>query len=322
MVVFLFGSALLYLIYLVLTIVPAGTDPRAAGPALAKDPRFGLGAIVLSILFLVGLALAATRFAYFAFTTVKELKDPERRRKPPIPRFSLCPICRENVPFGSLGGNFRSHVRSEHRDYWRSKRRWTVALTLSFVAWIVLLFPLLTFGIIPGAGGGATAATFYGLAAYISIEAMLIAIGALSGWDRTRNFRREWQEAHPLQVRTYGNLRGMGAQVRVKTGRRIDPTLPLEILHPAILLLGPIITLIARFSLRRATLDRFEDGRLWLYDVSGTLTSFEIMSISPLPSDPEKVILLLPSGFLEIRTENTTELEAIRTVLTGAINNP
>ena len=102
LVVFLFGATVLYFVYLVYTTVPAGTDPRIAGQALAKDPRFTLGAIVLSGLFLAGLALAAVRISYFAFKTVRERKDPKPRDKLPHPRFSVCPVCRENVPFGSL----------------------------------------------------------------------------------------------------------------------------------------------------------------------------------------------------------------------------
>lgn len=319
LVIFLFGATVLYFVYLVSTVIPAGTNPQAAGQALAKDPRFALGAIVLSGLFLAGLALAAVRISYFAFTTVRERKDPKPRDKLPVPRFSVCPVCRENVPFGSLGRNLRSHVRSEHRDYWRSRRIWSAALALSLVAWMVLLFPLLIYGIIPGARGGASAATFYGLGAYISIEAMLIALGALSSRARTRRFRQEWQEAHPLQARTYGNLKGIRAKVLFKTGRWLDPTLPLGLLHPATLLILPIILLLARFSLRKATLDRFEEGRLWLYDAFGTLTSFEVKSLSPSRSNSEKVILALQRGFLEIRTENISELETVRAVLTRAI---
>ena len=322
LVVFLFGATILCFVYLVYTAVPAGTDPRAAGQALAKDPRFALGAIILSGLFLVGLVLAAARLSHFALTTVRERKNPKPIHQPHIPRFSICPVCRENVPFGFLGRDFRGHVRSEHRDYWRWRRRWSVALTFSLVVWMVLLFPLLIYGIIPGARGGATAATGYGLGAYISIEAMLIALGALSSRSRTRKFRREWQEAHPLQVRKYGNLKGIKARVRVKTGRWVDPTLPLGILHPTTLLIGPIIMLLARFSLRRATLDKFEEGRLWLYNAFDTLTLFEVKSLSPSWSNSERVTLALQRGFLEIRTENMSELETIRAVLTAAIIQP
>ena len=320
LVFFLFGSTVLYFVYLVSTVVPAGTNPQAAGQALAKDPRFALGAILLSGLFLVGLVLGAARLSYFAFTTVRERKYPERKQTPPVPRFSVCPVCREIIPFGSLGGNFRSHLRSEHHDYWRSRWIWNIALTLLFAAWMVLLFPLLIYGIIPGARGGASAATFYGLGAYFTIDAVIVALGALSSRARTRRFRREWHEAHPLQARTYGNLKGIRAKVLFKTGRWLDPTLPLGLLHPATLLILPIILLLARFSLRRATLDRFEEGRLWLFDTFGTLTSFEVKSLSPSRSNSEKVILVLQSGFLEIRTENMSELETIRGVLTRTIS--
>ena len=187
---------------------------------------------------------------------------------------------------------------------------------------MVLLFPLLAYGIIPGARGGASAATFYGIGAYIAIEAVLVALGALTSRARTRRFRREWQEAHPLQARTYGDLKGIKAKILFKTGRWLDPTLPLGLLHPASLLIGAIIILLARFSLRKATLDKFEEGRLWLYNSFGTLTSFEVKSVSPPESHSERVLLALQSGFLEIRTENISELETIRTVLTAAIMQP
>ena len=319
LVIFLFGATVLYFVYLVSTVVPAGTDPQTAGQALAKDPRFGLGAIALSGLFLVGLILAAARFSHFAFTAVRDRKDPKSKDKLPSPRFSVCPVCPEKVPIGPLGRSFRDHMKSEHRDYWRSRRIWSIALTLFLATWVVLLFPLLIYGIIPGARGGASAATFYGLGAYFAIDVMIVALGALSGRARTRRFRQEWQEAHPLQTRTYGNLKGIRAKVLVKTGRWLDPTLPLQLLHPATLLILPIIMLFARFSLRKATLDKFEEGRLWLYDAFGTLTSFEVKSLSPSRSNSEKVILPLQSGFLEIRTENISELETIRAVLTRAI---
>jgi len=99
--------------------------------------------------------------------------------------------------------------------------------------------PLLIYGIIPGARVEHQQQPFYGLGAYISIEAMLIALGALSSRARTRRFRQEWQEAHPLQVRTYGNLKGIQAKVLLKT---VDgwTNSPLRATPPASLLIGPI----------------------------------------------------------------------------------
>ena len=117
-------------------------------------------------------------------------------------------------------------------------------------------------------------------------------------------------------------MKGIKAKILFKTGRWLDPMAPIELLHPATLLIIPIIFFVTRFSLRKATLDKFEQGRLWLYDSFGTLTSFEVKSVSPSPSNSEKVILVLQRGFLEIRTENISELEMIRTILTSAIIQP
>src|SRR5919109_3443711 len=187
LVIALFGITLLALIVLLSTLVPPGTDPQTAGPALARDPRLVLGAVVLTGLFLVGLVLGGVRVAYFAYVTVTKSKHPTLERKPLAPRFSQCPICTENVPLGSLGRSFRNHLRIEHPGYWKRRRNWSVAITLALVAWIMLLFPFLITGIIPGARTGATTATFYGLGAFISVE---VAVGVIGAWSSRSGTRR------------------------------------------------------------------------------------------------------------------------------------
>ncbi len=325
LVIFLFGVTVLYLVYLALTIVPSGTDPRTASEALAKDPRAGFAVVILGGLFLAGLALAGSRFAYFAYTRIKEPKHPSLEHKPPALRFSRCPICTENIPFGSLGSDFRRHLRGEHADYWRWKRNWSIAFAVALVTWMLLLFPLLIFGIIPGARTGATSATFYGIGGYISVEVVVMILAGWSSRARTRRFRQEWQQQHPLYARVYGNLKGVKAKVKFNIGRTFifkDPFLPLELLHPASLLVVPLVLLLGRFTLRRVTLNTFESGRLWLYDAFDTLTSFEVKSLSPMEFDTEKVVLVLETGSLEIRTENSADLESIRSVVRAAIIQP
>jgi len=324
LVIFLFGVTVLYLVYLALTIVPSGTDPRTASEALAKDPRAGFAVVILGGLFLAGLALAGSRFAYFAYTRIKEPKHPSLEHKPPALRFSRCPICTENIPFGSLGSDFRRHLRGEHADYWRWKRNWSIAITVALVTWMILLFPLLIFGIIPGARTGATSATFYGIGGYISVEVVVMILAGWSSRARTRRFRKEWQQQHPLYARIYGNLKGVKAKVKFNIGRTFifkDPFLPLELLHPGSLLVVPIILLLGRFTLRKVTLDKFESSRLWLYDAFDTLTSFEVKSLSPSDFDTE-IVLVLERGSLEIKTENSADLESIRSVVRAAIIQP
>ena len=325
LVIFLFGVTLLYLVYLALTLVPSGTDPRAAGEALAKDPRAGFAVDILAGLFLAGLALASSRFAYFVYIRIAELKHPSREHEPPAPRFSRCPVCTVNIPFGSLGRNFRNHLKREHHDYWRWKRNWSIAIIVALMAWMVLLFPLLIFGIIPGARTGATSATFYIIGGYIFVEVLVLILGGWSSRAGTRRFRQEWQQQHPLHLRTYGNLKGARAKVKFNIGRTAafkDPFLPLELLHPASLLVVPVIFLLGRFTLRRVTLDKFEDSRLWLYDAFDTLISFNVKSLSPSELGSEKVVLVLEKGSLEIRTENSADLENIRSVVRGQSFNP
>ena len=325
LVIFLFGVTVLYLVYLALTLVPSGTDPRAAGEALAKDPQAGFAVEILAGLFLAGLALASARFAYFAYKRIVELKHPSREHNPPAPRFSRCPVCTESVPFGSLGRNFRHHLKGEHRDYWRWKRNWSIAIIVAMVTWMILLFPLLISGIIPGARTGATAATFYGIGGYVSVEVVVMILAGWSSRATTRQFRQEWQQQHPLYARVYGNLKGVKAKVKFNIGRTFifkDPFLPLELLHPASLLVVPVILLLGRFTLRKVTLDKFETSRLWLYDAFDTLTSFEVKSLSPSEFDTEKVVLVLERGSLEIRTENSADLETIRSVVRAAIIQP
>src|SRR5437773_36130 len=97
LVIFLFGVTVLYLVYLALTIVPSGTDPRTAGEALAKDPRAGFAVVILGGLFLAGLALAGSRFAYFVYTRIMEPKHPSLEHKPPPPQIlSLSHLYREH----------------------------------------------------------------------------------------------------------------------------------------------------------------------------------------------------------------------------------
>ena len=120
-------------------------------------------------------------------------------------------------------------------------------------------------------------------------------------------------------------MKGVKAKVKFNIGRTIifkDPFLPLELLHPASLLVVPVILLLGRFTLRRVTLDKLEDSRLWLYDAFDTLISFKVKSLSPSELGSEKVVLVLEKGSLEIRTENSADLENIRSVVRGAIIQP
>ncbi len=320
LVVFLFGVAILYSIYLVWTIVPLGTDPQTAGQALAKDRRSVLVLIVLAGDFLAGLSLVGARLAYFAYEKVTGLRHPKPVTKSLVLSFRRCPICNDNVPFGSLGRGFRGHLRSEHPDYWRSSMRWSVAMGAVFVGWLMGFFPLLVFVTVPASRTGETAIMLYGFVGYFGIGFTVTILGAWSGRARRRRFREEWQEQHPLHERTYGNLKGIRAKLRVRTGVPLDvATLPLRLLHPVLLLLEPIVLLFARFSMRKVTLDKFEEGRLWLYDRFGTFTSFEIKNLLPEQSSAERIVLELKKGSLEIRAENSSDLETVRNVLSTAI---
>src|SRR5207247_3143219 len=116
---------------------------------------------------------------------------------------------------------------------------WSIAITVALVTWMILLFPLLIFGIIPGARTGATSATFYGIGGYISVEVVVMILAGWSSRARTRRFRKEWQQQHPLYARIYGNLKGVKAKVKFNIDRTFkfkEQILPLEQLHPASLI--------------------------------------------------------------------------------------
>ncbi len=317
---FLFGLTVLYLIYLAWSIVPGGTKPQTAGGLVAKDPRSVLAVIALAGELLAGLGLFGTRLAYFAYEKVTGLRHPKPVTKSLVLSFRRCPICNDNVPFGSLGRGFRGHLRSEHPDYWRSSMRWSVAMGAVFVGWLIGFFPLLVLVIVPASRTGEAAIMLYGFVGYFGIGFTVTILGAWSGRARRRRFREEWQEQHPLHERTYGNLKGIPAKLRVRTGVPVDvATLPLRLLHPVLLLLEPIVLLFARFSMRKVTLDKFEEGRLWFYDRFGTFTSFEIKNLLPEQSSAERIVLELKKGSLEIRAENSSDLETVRNVLSTAI---
>ncbi len=178
----------------------------------------------------------------------------------------------------------------------------------------------MVFVIAPASRAGKTGIMFYEFVGYFGIGFTVTILGAWAGRPRRRRFREEWQEQHPLHERTYGNLKGIRAKVRVRTGVPVDvATLPLSLLHPVLLLLEPIVLLFARFSMRKVTLDKFEEGRLWFYDRFGTSTSFEIKNVLTEQSSAERIGLELKKGSLEIRAENSSDLETVRNVLSTVI---
>ena len=135
-----------------------------------------------------------------------------------------------------------------------------------------------------------------------------------------RKFREESSQKHPLYQRTYGNLRGIEVavtpvqgRVRSALGFVIDP-ITSAVLH--------ILILFVARKARLSSLDRYEDGKLWLYNGFGQLVALDAKNPEPRMVDEQRLRIALKKGQVEIRTDNSADLSLILSVLSQAQTAP
>jgi hypothetical protein len=180
------------------------------------------------------------------------------------------------------------------------------------------IFPLLIYNIIPSRT--APIYTGIGIAIWAAVTFSALAAGILHQYRGRRKFRDEWSQKHPLYQRTYGNLRGIEVAVSQVQGRArsaigfiIDPTAS-AVLHIT-------MVFVARKA-RVSRLDRYEDGRLWLYNGFDELVAIELKNPEPRLFDEQRLRLALKKGHVELRTENSADLSLILSVLSHAQTAP
>ena len=132
-----------------------------------------------------------------------------------------------------------------------------------------------------------------------------------------RRFKEEWFEKHPPYQRTYGNLRGIEVDIRTVQGKtRIAIGSAVEFLFNPI---APVFTHLAgKFIERRARksrLDRFEDGSLWFYNGLDMLVPVDVKNVPPEIVDEQRIRLSLKKGRLELRTDNSADLNLALSIL-------
>jgi len=173
------------------------------------------------------------------------------------------------------------------------------------------IFPLLIYNIIPSRT--ATAYTGIGIAIWAAVTFSTLAAGILHQYQGRRKFRDEWSQKHPLYHRTYGNLRGIEVAVSQVQGRArsaigfiIDP-IGSAVLHISMV----FMTRKARVS----RLDKYEDGKLWLYNGLGQLVVMDVKNPEPKMVDEQRLRIALRKGRVELRTENSADIGLIVSVL-------
>jgi len=238
-----------------------------------------------------------------------------RRSARKIPVFHPCPICGENIRFSlGLQGGMRGHFKTVHPDYWKWLRKWIAINTLVAFTAMISVFPLLIYNIIPSRT--ATTYTFVGIGIWMTVTFSAFGTGALHQHRGRRKFREEWSQKHPLYQRTYGNLRGIEVAVTTVQGRVrsamgfvIDP-ITSAVLHMMMLFMAR--------KARTSRLDKYEDGKLWLYNGFGQLVAIDAKNPEPRMVDEQRLRIALKKGQAEIRTENSVDLSLILSVLSQA----
>ncbi len=242
-----------------------------------------------------------------------------RRSAKKIPVFHPCPICDENIRFSlGLQGGMRGHFKTAHPDYWKWLRKWIAINTLVTFTAMISVFPLLIYNIIPSRT--ATAYTFVGIGIWMAVTFSAFGTGALHQHRGRRKFREEWSQKHPLYQPTYGNLRGIEVavtpvqgRVRSALGFVIDP-ITSAVLH--------ILILFVARKARASRLERYEDGKLWLYNGFGQLVAMDANNPEPRMVDEQRLRIALKKGRVEIRTDNSADLSLILSVLSQAQTAP
>ena len=243
-----------------------------------------------------------------------------RRSSKRRPTFNACPICKENVQF-RLGfqRGMMGHFRAQHPEYRRWLRKWIVINTTVMLTAIISIFPLLYYNVIP-ARPTATSLTPIGIAAWAAVTFSAMAAGILHQTRGRRRFKEEWIEKHPLLQRTYGNLRGIEVEIKSVQGKtRIAIVSAIEFLFNSI---APVLTnLAAKFIERRvriSRLDRFENGRLWFYNGFDMLVLLDVKNVPLEILDEQRVVVSLKKGRIELKTENSADLNLALSILNPA----
>jgi len=73
---------------------------------------------------------------------------------------------------------------------------------------------------------------------------------------------------------------------------------------------------------RTSRLDKYEDGKLWLYNGFGQLVALDAKNPEPRMVDEQRLRIALKKGQVEIRTDNSADLSLILSVLSQAQTAP
>jgi hypothetical protein len=73
---------------------------------------------------------------------------------------------------------------------------------------------------------------------------------------------------------------------------------------------------------RMSRLDRYQNGRLWLYNGFGELVAMDVKSPKPRIVDDQQLRIALKKGHVELRTQNSADLSLILSVLSHAQTAP
>ena len=242
-----------------------------------------------------------------------------RRSAKKIPVFHPCPICDENIRFSlGLQGGMRGHFKTAHPDYWKWLRKWIAINTLVTFTAMISVFPLLIYNIIPSRT--ATAYTFVGIGIWMAVTFSAFGTGAFHQHRGRRKFREEWSQKHPLYQPTYGNLRGIEVALTTVQGR-VRTALSFVIDPITSATLHVVMVLMARKA-RISRLDRYEDGRLWLYKGFGQLVAMDAKNPEPRMIGEQRLRIALKKGQVEIRTDNSADLSQVISVLIQAQTAP
>ena len=242
-----------------------------------------------------------------------------RRSARKIPVFHPCPICDENIRFSlGLQGGMRGHFKTVHPDYWKWLRKWIAVNTVVAFTAMFSIFPVLFYNIIPSRT--ATVDTIIGIVIWAAVTFSVFGAGALHQYRGRWKFREEWSQTHPPYQRIYGNLRGMEVslsyvqgRVRSAIGFIIDP-ITSAVLHITMVFMAR--------KARTSRLDRYEEGRLWLYNGFGQLVAMDVKNPEPKKVNEQQLRIALKKGQVEIRTENSANLSLILSVLSQAQTAP
>jgi hypothetical protein len=181
---------------------------------------------------------------------------------------------------------------------------------------IISIFPLLYYNIIP-ARPTATSLTPIGIAVWAAVTFTAMATGILHQTRGRRRFKEEWLQKHPLYQRTYGNLRGAEVQLKpihgkIGTAVRSGIQFLFNPITPAALHVTS--ALFARKA-GKTKLDKYENGRLWFYNGFDMLVSIDVGTVAPVIVDEQRIRVALKKGQVELKTENSADLNLIVSVL-------